>query len=162
MKIAKFLLVTIAFVVIASCINSTFADNKATPPILPPPKLLTGIDIWSVDPGAAAPQNINPVTVTFNVSQLANRGICGLNASNFNLSSIKVPQYGPVIGIKDLTQLDASRVPHICYYYIHIVPLKLLINQGYQYKWVKGAYSAQLNYIQNGQIVASKAFNFTV
>jgi hypothetical protein len=164
MKKARLLLSTMIVILVASSISGAFAGNnidtpsKVLPP-LQPPKLLSAISIWSTSIGSASPQNSIPVIVTFNVSNQFNSGICGLDQSNFKLTTLTVPPYGPAVVLTSLTQLDLSRVPHICYYYIRIAPTTY---QGTQYKWTKGTYNVRLDYIQNGQVAASNTFSFTV
>lgn len=160
MKTVRLFLAIIVLFMLASTMNGAFAaNNVVTPPIVQPPNLIPSINIISTSLGSASPQNSNPVIVSFNVTNMANRGICGLDASNFNLATITVPPYGPAVVITSLTQLDASRVPHICYYWIRVAPTTY---KGTQYKWVKGTYNVRLDYIQNGKVAASRTFSFAV
>lgn len=146
MRIGGLILATISVVILASCINSASASD-------------TSINVKPISVGSASPQNSIPVIVTFDVTTPTNHGICGLTSSNFKLTTLTVPPYGPAVVITSLTQLDSSRVPHICYYWIRVAPTTY---QGKQYKWTKGTYNVRLDYIQGSQVVASKTFSFTV
>jgi hypothetical protein len=118
------------------------------------------INIISISVGSSSPQNSIPVIVSFDVNVPPNRGgICGLSASNFRLKTLSKPATGPDVVITSITQLDSSRVPHTCYYWIRVAPAT---NHGIQPKWVKGTYNIQLDYIKNLQTAGSKAFSFTV
>jgi hypothetical protein len=159
MKRARLLQAFAILFTAALSMNCVFAADTMATPQVQPPKLMTSINIISTSIGSASPQNSNPVIVSLNVTNLVNRGICGLDASNFQLATITVPPYGPAVVITSLTQLDASRQPHICYYYIRVAPTSY---QGTQYKWVKGTYNLRMDYLQNGVVAASKTFSLTV
>jgi len=127
------------------------------------PKLdATTIDIILIKIAPASPGNSEPVNVGVKVvSSLTGQDICGLDASNFNLETLTVPPGGPAIVIKNIypTSSVAINQPVSCDYWLDMVPTSY---QGNQYIWLTGTYTLKLNYVADGQQLASKTFSFRV
>ena len=160
MKAAKFLLAAIAIAIVASSINSAFAENKTISSISKAPiSLPLKINIIAIPIPTANPQNSNPVTVTLNVSSPFVRGICGLSASNFKLTVVNAPPHAPTLAITGLYPWGSPYVNNNCRYNMTIAPL---VFHGIKLKWASGVYNARLNYLVGGQVKANTTFSFMV
>lgn len=120
------------------------------------------IDIILIKIAPASQGNSEPVNVGVKVvSGLMKQDICGLKASNFDLETLTVPPGGPAIVLKNIypTSSVAINQPVSCDYWLDMVPTSY---QGNQYAWLTGTYTLKLNYVANGQQLASKTFSFRV
>ena len=120
------------------------------------------IDIILIKIAPASPGNSEPVNVGVKVvSSLTGQDICGLEATNFNLETLTVPPGGPAIVLKNIypTSSVAINQPVSCDYWLDMVPTSY---QGNQYTWLTGTYTLKLNYVVDGQQLASKTFSFRV
>ncbi len=159
-KATKFLLAAIAIAIVVSSVNSTADENKTvSSPLGILFKTPLKINIISLSAQAASPQNSKPVTVTFNVSSIFVRGICGLNASNFKLTTISAPPHAPLLVIAGLYPWNDPYAANNCKCNISIAPFALY---GLKPKWVSGIYKERLDYIVGGQIKANTTFSFAV
>lgn|GEM_PF-691073 len=113
-------------------------------------QLAPHININSMTMAPAAAGNSEPIS--FNVSIISaatQEGICGLDASNFNID-------GPGLIIKDVYPISAvvGNQPPTCDYFLSITPTS---------PWVTGNYYAlKLDYIQGGQQLATATFGFRI
>jgi hypothetical protein len=127
-------------------------------PKLDPPT----IDIILIKIAPASQGNSEPVNVGIKViSGVMKQDVCGLDASNFNLETLTVPPGGPAIVIKNIypTSSVAINQPVSCDYWLDMIPTSY---QGNQYTWLTGTYTLKLNYVADGQQLASKTFSFRV
>ncbi|MDD1751964.1 MAG: hypothetical protein LUQ38_02600 [Methanotrichaceae archaeon] len=122
--------------------------------------LTYSIDNNRIAPMGVAPGNSNMMAIDVSVTQLGN-SICGLNADNFILDTLKVPSNGQNVAIYSVGASSASRggSHSSCNYSLNLAPASY---QGKQYTWVEGIYTFQLGYVKNGQQLANRTFNFTV
>jgi hypothetical protein len=163
---AKMLLVLIVLLIVAmSVADAAQQVNRPGNSIasMQKPKLdAATIDIILIKIAPASPGNSEPVNVGVKVvSSLTGQDICGLDATNFNLETLTVPPGGPAIIIKNIypTSSVAINQPVSCNYWLDMVPTSY---QGNQYTWLTGTYTLKLNYIVDGQQIASKTFSFRV
>ncbi|MDD2836145.1 MAG: hypothetical protein PHY05_08335 [Methanothrix sp.] len=166
MKKAKVLLAfVVLFIVAMSVANAAQQVNRPGNSIatMQKPKLdAPTIDIILIKIAPASPGNSEPVNVGVKVvSGGMKQDICGLDASNFNLETLTVPPGGPAIVIKNIypTSSVAINQPVSCDYWLDMVPTSY---QGNQYTWLTGTYTLKLNYVADGQQLASKTFSFRV
>ncbi len=122
--------------------------------------LMYSININRINSMGAAPGNSNEAAIDVTVTQLGD-SICGLNADNFRMHTLKAPTYGSDIVICSVGISYASSWGNhaSCNCSINMAPTS---NQGKQYPWEEGDYTLQLDYINNGGKLASETFNLTV
>lgn len=157
---SKFLLASIAVALVASSFCNVAADNKTTSAVtLHVIDLPMKINILGIASQYSNSQNSKPVTVTFNVSSIFVHGICGLNASNFKLTTISAPQHAPTVVITGLYPWNDPQAANNCKYNISIAPLMI---PGIKTKWVNGIYRERLDYLVGGQVKANKTFSFMI
>ncbi len=166
MKNAKVLSVFIVLLIVAislaSAAQQVSRPGKSIESMQKPQLNAPAIDIILIKIAPASPGNGEPVNVGIKVvSGVTKEDICGLDASNFNLETLTVPPGGPAIVIKNIypTSSVAINQPISCDYWLDMVPTSY---QGKQYTWLTGTYTLKLNYVADGQPLASKTFSFRV
>jgi hypothetical protein len=166
MKNAKALLAFIVLLIVA--MNAADAAQQVSRPgnsiaSMQKPKLdAATIEIILIKIAPALPGNSEPINVGVKVvSGVMKQDICGLDATNFNLETLTVPPGGPAIVIKNIypTSSVAINQPVSCDYWLDMVPTSY---QGNQYTWLTGTYTLKLNYVVDGQQIASKTFSFRI
>lgn len=133
------------------------ANVKVNPQLLAP-----YINIGLIKVSPAYPGNFMPVNMSVSViSPATQQTICGLDATNFKLDTLRVPPYGPAVVIKNVFAISAIAINQSpsCDYWISMVPASY---NGKQYTWVSGTYTLKLYYIKKGQQIANKTFSFRV
>jgi hypothetical protein len=157
-----FVVMLIVAVSVATAAQQVSYPGRSIGSMQNPPLNTPTIEIILIKVAPALPGNSNPANVGIRVvSGSTKQDICGLDASNFNLETLTVPPGGPAIVINNIypTSSVAVNQPVSCNYWLDMVPASY---QGIQYTWLTGTYMLKLNYVANGQQLASKMFNFRV
>ena len=120
------------------------------------------INVKSIDLTQSVSGNRKPINLGISVINLLDKNyICGLNASNFEVETLKVASYGAAMTIMDVfpITLASHNNSAICNYCVSIIPRTY---KSQEYIWKTGAYAIKINYINKGQRLANTTVGFRI
>lgn len=163
---AKFILKNLAVVVfVASMISLTSSmpqlNNQAAASKLASNLLSPTINIQEpLITATAYPGNSKPFSICVSVSEISTstqsaEDIPGLKSSNFKVETLSYPSNGAAVTIEDVTLM---RRPESVYL-ISLIPAS---DSGKQSNWVEGTYTLQLDYLKDGNQLATRKFDLSL